>query len=132
MPQKIDPRHQKRADLMTTLFAHTFAVGDEEFGNDQYVEDQELVAQAQKIIAALPDIDAMLVKLAPERPLEEINKVDLAILRTIVYESTTQKTPKKVLINEAIELAKDFGTDSSPKFINGVLGKLLMGEDNVQ
>jgi N utilization substance protein B len=43
-----------------------------------------------------------------------------------MFESLQEKTPKKVLINEAIELAKEYGTESSPKFINGVLGKLVM------
>jgi len=80
----------------------------------------------RQIIALLPSIDASLQEAAPERPLKDINKVDLAILRVIMFESLQKKTPKKVLINEAVELAKEFGTDSSPKFINGVLGKLLM------
>jgi N utilization substance protein B len=71
------------------------------------------------------EIDAQLAAHAPERPLSEINQVDLAIMRLIVHEAQAGKTPKKVLIDEAIELAKEFGTDSSPKFVNGVLGKVL-------
>jgi N utilization substance protein B len=56
--------------------------------------------------------------------------VDLAILRLIVWEAHHKNTPKKVLIDEAVELAKEFGSDSSPRFVNGVLGQLLMQENN--
>ncbi len=116
-----DPRHARRAAVMQALFAHTFEVTD-----DQMVEDPELAAEVQVILKALPQIDTLIIEYAPERPLDEVNKVDLAILRLIIHESQTQKTPTKVLINEAVELAKEFGTESSPKFINGVLGKLLV------
>ena len=123
-PQKIDPRHQKRIKLMQALFAHTFTSID-----DQVEEDKEIAEKVRQILPDLPVIDALLVKHAPERPLSGINRVDLAVLRLIVAESRQSKTPKKVLINEAVELAKEYGTDSSPKFVNGVLGKLLMGEE---
>jgi|GEM_PF-405750 len=116
-----DPRHAKRAALMQALFAHTFEATDV-----QLVEDEALTAEVTTILAALPEIDVKIVAYAPERPLQEINKVDLAILRLIIFEAEHLKTPVKVLINEAVELAKEFGTDSSPKFVNGVLGKLLL------
>ena len=77
------------------------------------------------LVKELPDIDRELAIYASERPLTDINKVDLAILRLIVFEGRTHDTPKKVLVDEAIELAKEFGTENSPKFINGVLGKIL-------
>lgn len=116
-----DPRHAKRAALMQALFAHTFEPAD-----DQLMEDEALTAEVTEILAVLPAIDVKIVAFAPERPLLEINKVDLAILRLIIFEAEHLKTPVKVLINEAVELAKEFGTDSSPKFVNGVLGKLLL------
>lgn len=81
--------------------------------------------EARAILAQSSEIDALLAAHAPERPLAEINQVDLAIMRLVVAESQTGVTPKKVLIDEAVELAKEFGTDSSPKFVNGVLGKVL-------
>lgn len=116
----IDPRHQKRIQLMQKLFAFTF---DQDI---QQADDQEKDNQAVKeIIKNLPKIDQEINKYAKERPLTEINKVDLAILRLIVFESIQKKTPKKVLINEAVELAKEYGTESSSKFINGVLGRLF-------
>lgn len=116
-----DPRHARRAAVMQALFAHTFEVSDE-----QLVEDPELMAEVQLILKDLPEIDLLIAQYAPERPLPEVNTVDLAILRLIIHESRAQHTPPKVLINEAVELAKEFGTESSPKFINGVLGKLLV------
>lgn len=116
-----DPRHQKRAALMQALFAATFAEPI-----SQAIEDEELRASVEAVFAALPQIDAKIQTYAPERPLAEVNQVDLAILRLTVYEAEHKKTPIKVLINEAVELAKAYGTDSSPKFVNGVLGKLLV------
>lgn len=112
-PDAIDPRHQKRIDLMQLMFSYSFH------------QDQEDLEPINQIIAELDQIDQLIQKHAPERPLQDINKVDLAILRIIVFESLHKKTPTKVLINEAVELAKTYGTDSSPKFVNGVLGKLL-------
>jgi N utilization substance protein B len=121
-----DPRHARRAALMQALFAHTFESADSV--ELQPGEDPELQTEVELILAALPEIDAKLTQYAPERPLPEVNKVDLAILRLIVYEAHHQHTPTKVLINEAVELAKEFGTETSPKFVNGVLGKLLLEE----
>lgn len=69
------------------------------------------------------EIDAMILKFAKERPLDEINPVDYSILRVVLAEGIfTDITPPKVAINEGIEIAKLFGTDASPKFVNGVLG----------
>ncbi len=116
-----DPRHQKRAALMQALFAATFSELDA-----QAIEDEELRLNVEAVFTALPQIDAKIQAFAPERPLAEVNQVDLAILRLTVFEAEHKKTPIKVLINEAVELAKSYGTDSSPKFVNGVLGKLLV------
>lgn len=110
---------------MQTLFALMFS-GEEtqETAELAYLDD------AQAILADSENLDAELARHAPERPLHEINQVDLAIMRLIAHEATHSSTPKKVLIDEAIELAKEFGTDSSPKFVNGVLGKVLKLESN--
>jgi N utilization substance protein B len=78
------------------------------------------------VIKNLAGIDLLITQAAPERPLDKINKLDLAILRLAVYELTLEpNTPPKVVVNEAVELAKDYGSDSSPGFINGVLGKII-------
>lgn len=71
------------------------------------------------------EINKVIKTYAPKRPLEEINSIDLIILQIAIYESfMTEKTPPKVAINEAIELAKAFGNKENGGFVNGVLGSL--------
>jgi transcription antitermination protein NusB len=126
----IDQRHVRRIKLMQSLFATTFNEvlqdGDPLAITHKLVENKEIQAAVELILTDLPEIDVKLQQFAPERPLSDINQVDLAILRLIYWEAEHKKTPKKVLIDEAVELAKEFGSDSSPRFVNGVLGKLLM------
>lgn len=121
---KHDERHERRAFLMQLLFAHTFDKDGQQYLDDEVAtqEDKDLLEQ---IKAALPEIDGEIALHAPERPLDEINRVDLAIMRLIIFESQSEKTPKKVLVDEAVELAKEFGSETSAKFVNGVLGKIL-------
>lgn len=70
-------------------------------------------------------IDQLISEHAPEWPLDQVAVIDRNILRIALWEvAFYRKTPLKVGINEAVELAKLFGTDSSPRFINGVLGSL--------
>ena len=69
------------------------------------------------------EIDGHIRRFAPAWPLEQLAVVDRSILRLAIYEMLLDnKTPFKVAINEAVELAKDFGSDSSSRFVNGVLG----------
>lgn len=71
------------------------------------------------------DIDSVITKYAPEWPIDQITMVDRNVLRIGIYEMKYDMTiPEKVAINEAIELAKAFGGDSSGKFVNGVLGSI--------
>lgn len=75
----------------------------------------------------LKKIDKILEKAAPEWPVEQITAVDRAVLRLGLYEllfGNREEVPPKVAINEAIELAKSFGGESSSKFVNGVLGTI--------
>lgn len=123
-----DDRHERRVFLMQLLFAHTFTKEDEQYLDQALVSasDAQLLWRIQK---ATNKIDQEITKHALERPLDEINKVDLAIMRLIIFESQTEKTPKKVLVDEAIELAKEYGSETSAKFVNGVLGKILFKEE---
>ena len=74
-------------------------------------------------------IDEYIAKAAPEYPIEKINKIDLAILRLAIFELMIEKKePENVIIDEAIELAKEFGGEASPAFINGALGTLITHE----
>jgi len=71
-------------------------------------------------------IDRLVGELAPEWPVEQIAAIDRNVLRLAIYEILySPDTPAKVAINEAVELAKMFGSDSSPRFVNGVLGTLI-------
>ena len=77
------------------------------------------------IVEHLSQIDKVIERAAPEWPIEQINTVDRNCLRIGLYEllyAKKEEVPPKVAINEAIELAKSFGGESSGKFINGVLG----------
>jgi transcription antitermination protein NusB len=89
-------------------------------------EDTQFAKQLlQGIIDHIAEIDAILVKNAPEWPIEQITTVDRNVLRLGIYELMFNKdTPAKVVINEAVEIGKRFGGDSSSKFVNGVLGTL--------
>jgi N utilization substance protein B len=70
-------------------------------------------------------LDALIHRHAPEWPVAQMAIIDRNILRMAIYElAVSQNTPLKVAINEAVELAKVFGSDSTPRFINGVLGTL--------
>lgn len=79
----------------------------------------------QGIVEHIKDIDNVLMKAAPEWPLDKIAPIDRNILRIGLYEllyADTSEVPPKVAINEAIELAKNYGGPNSARFINGVLG----------
>ncbi len=84
---------------------------------------RQLVAGVSKQAAKL---DAMLQPVAPEWPIDQIARMDRLVLRIGLYELENEAdVPPKVVINEAVELAKAFGGDNSSKFVNGVLGTLL-------
>ena len=85
--------------------------------------DTEFVFNLGKgVIKNQAKLDRELQPLAPEWPLDTIAAIDRNILRIGLYELETRVVPPKVVINEAVELAKAFGSDNSSKFINGVLG----------
>lgn len=97
----------------------------------------EAVTLARRLIEGVlmhkPRLDVLIHRYAPEWPLEQIAIVDRNILRMAIYEMALEETvPLKVAINEAIELAKLFGSDSTPRFVNGVLGTLAAHPDEVQ
>lgn len=89
-------------------------------------DTQQVTADIQAIVTALPPIDERIRVAAPQWPIDKIAKIDLAVLRLAVFELTIEKKePPKVVIDEAIELAKEYGNDHSSKFVNGVLGTIL-------
>jgi N utilization substance protein B len=90
----------------------------------------------QIIFGTLPltsTLDQLIAKYAPEWPLDQIAAIDRNILRIALWEfAVYRETPLKVAINEAVELAKLFGSDSAPRFINGVLGALAEHQNEIQ
>jgi N utilization substance protein B len=90
----------------------------------------------QIIFGVLPltgRLDQIIAKYAPEWPLDQIAAIDRNILRIALWEfAVSHDTPIKVAINEAVELAKQFGSDSAPRFINGVLGALADHQHEIQ
>lgn len=78
-------------------------------------------------------LDVLIHRYAPEWPLDQIAIVDRNILRIAIFElAADESIPVKVAINEAIELAKTFGTESTPRFVNGVLGTLSARENDLR
>lgn len=117
MRKKSDPRHQRRTKAFKKLFAKNFRP-DLKFANG---------TTAAKIVKKQAEIDKLVKKNAPAWPVNQISKVDLAILRLSIWELLFKKPkePYKVVIDEAIELAKEYGSDSSGSFVNGVLGAIV-------
>ena len=107
-----DPRHKTRVSRVQLLFAYTFQNSQE---NDQISD----------ILINLKAIDEAIAAAAPEWPLNKINKLDLSVLRQASFELLFTDTPSKVVIDEAVEIAKTYGSENSSSFVNGVLGTIL-------
>lgn len=85
------------------------------------------------VIPLTDALDEIISSYAPEWPLDQIAAIDRNILRMALWEfAVYHDTPIKVAINEAVELAKEFGSDSAPRFINGVLGALAEHQHEIQ
>lgn len=77
-------------------------------------------------------LDSLIQEYAPEWPVDQMAVIDRNILRMSIYEIAISKTaPLRVVINEAVELAKDYGADTAPRFVNGVLGSLAAKEETI-
>ncbi|TET81795.1 MAG: transcription antitermination factor NusB [Anaerolineales bacterium] len=103
---------------------------------DQQSLGEEALAFTQRLVAGAlkfaPEIDRLIASCAPEWPVDELAVLDRNILRLAIWEfAIAGETPLKVAINEAVELAKRFSSDSAPRFINGVLGTLAQREEDI-
>ncbi|MDO8451433.1 MAG: transcription antitermination factor NusB [bacterium] len=108
-----DPRHKKRIEKITKLFTASFVRGPRKKSID-------------RILPNVREVDEKIAHAAPEWPLDKIAKIDLAILRLATHELAFEgATPPKVVIDEAVELAKEYGNEHSSSFVNGVLGNIL-------
>ncbi len=98
--------------------------------------DEKLVEFARQILfGVLPlvrKLDHFIAQHAPEWPLDQVASIDRNILRIALWEiAVSDQTPIKVAINEAVELAKVYGSDSTPRFVNGVLGSLAERQNEI-
>lgn len=116
MKTATDPRHLRRREAVKFLFAETYT---------KQPAPPELV---QKILAQDKKLCDLISKAAPQWPIDKLNKIDLAVLKLAIYELENEDTPPKVVIDEAVELAKEFGSESSSSFVNGVLGTIYKDE----
>jgi len=90
---------------------------------------QEAVDFSEELVEGVlrhkSELDVLIKKFAPAFPVEQMSIIDKSVLRLAIFEILfSDRTPLKVAINEAVELAKDFGSDSSPRLVNGVLGSI--------
>jgi len=118
----VDSRHVKRISIIQNIFAYSFKEGDAKI----VLPHKEYAEVTSKIFEHVEKIDEIISAHAPKYPLDKIAKTDLCVLRLAVYELMIEKTePLKVIINEAVELAKELGNDRSFAFINAVLGSIV-------
>ena len=90
-----------------------------------------MLTKLKKIVDVIDDIDKVIEEASVGWKLNRMNKLDLTVLRLAVYEiQYDEDIPDKVAINEAVELAKKFGGESSPSFVNGILAKIVSKESN--
>ncbi len=132
-------RHLARSIILQSLYEWDFYTEKKEdlnkilerniekFGPD--IEDLDFIEKLAKgILKNLSKIDEVIRVSAPERPIEQISIIDRNVLRIGLFElfyAEKKEVPPKVAINEAIELAKNFGGENSGKFVNGVLGTVF-------
>ena len=130
---KLPPRRRARALALQAIFELDATKHRAESVLEALFNDSELTTSGQEfarnIVAGVSQqnkaLDAQIQQYAPAWPVDQLSLVDRSLLRLAVYELTiSQNTSAKIVINEAVELAKLFGGESSPRFINGVLGSL--------
>jgi transcription antitermination protein NusB len=137
-------RHLGRIIALQTLYEEDFrrSAGDKDLDLEAVlsrniaryegtVDDQEFIERLVRgVHERASELDTTLQPIAPEWPIEQIARMDRVILRMGLYELTYEPDiPPKVVINEAVELAKAFGSENSSKFVNGVLGTALRQRD---
>jgi N utilization substance protein B len=137
-------RHLGRIVALQTLYEQEFriACGDANFDLDEVlqrnihryrdtIEDHDFIVKlVNGVLKEQQKLDAILQPVAPDWPIEQIARMDRLVLRLGLYELLHEPSvPPKVVINEAVELAKAFGGENSSKFVNGVLGTVLRNRE---
>lgn len=137
-------RHLGRIIALQTLYEEDFrrGAGDKDLDLEAIltrnivryegtVEDKDFITRLVRgVNVRAAELDKLLQPIAPEWPIDQIARMDRVILRMGLYELLHEPdVPPKVVINEAVELAKAFGSENSSKFVNGVLGTALRQRD---
>ncbi len=126
-------RRRARRVTLETLYEYDIADHDPDDVLAQRLEESPMELAGSEFASLLvhgvirhqEEMDLLIARYAPEWPLDQMAVIDRNILRIAIFEFlVTDETPVKVSINEAVELAKVYGSDSAPRFINGVLGTL--------
>ena len=129
-------RRELREHLFKLVFQKEF-YGQEELseqgslylteeGMPEEKDQTEVVERFKQVMEHLPEIDALIEQASTGWKLSRMNKVDLSLLRVAVFEMRwDERVPDKVAVNEAVELAKQFGGDDSSAFVNAVLAKII-------
>jgi len=136
MKSDTDPRHTSRKLALSSIFSWSFtepniekcvSTSQEILESEGIEYDTELTTFiVEGVRSHFQEIDKLIEESAPEWPIDKIAKIDLVILRIAIFEILFGKrTPIKVAIDEAVEIAKEFGNDTSHKFVNGVLGTVV-------
>ena len=130
----LQSRRKTRMIALQVLYEASAVAHDRDAIVLRAVEDGILPPEAESFVRGVvegvqrnrEEIDSLIGNLAPEWPIDQMALVDRNILNIAIFEIIYgDETPHKVAINEAVELAKVFGADNSPKFVNGVLGSLM-------
>jgi len=129
-------RREIREQIFKLLFRAEFYEGEEleeqcrlffeELGQEDAKDTEYIQSKYEDVLSHITEIDAMVNEVAQGWKTSRMGKVDLTLIRLAVYEMTFEEdVPQGVAINEAVELAKSYGTDDSSSFVNGILAKLV-------
>ncbi len=130
------PRRVARTIALQALFEIDSVGHDQASVLEHRLEEEKVTEDGEQFARQLVDgvvrdkdeLDHLIIKFAPEWPVDQLAIVDRNVLRMALYELLHMSdVPIKVAINEAVELAKLYGSDSAPRFVNGVLGAFLAG-----
>lgn len=128
-------RHEMRECIFCLMFQNDFYPTDEfseqrdNFLGEKSISDkdrEEILRKLERLIVNLPDIDEKISAYSKGWKIDRIAKAELAILRLAIYEAVyDDEVPVGVAVNEAVELAKEYGEDNGASFVNGILGKIV-------
>ena len=128
------PRHKARTVALQTLYeADLTRHNPADILAARLAEQEDLPKEAadfarqlvESVLARRAALDPIIGQVAPEWPVDQLPVIDRNIMRLAMCEIQSRETPVKVAIDEAVELAKSFGSDSSPRFVNGALGAFV-------